>query len=172
MGLFGNIIKKAVSEGIGNAVEKAVESAVKPAAEKFANNVAGQFNSAADTIENTNEEKESSTSGFERLEEAAQRYADAVSTAAWNQALGAFPKWEFTPITDSSDDEGDDYFLVTITVSATHEMLRQYREILTSNGFSGSDQIMRKTINGVEHCVDFSFAEASDECQLRYVINK
>lgn len=171
MGLFGNIIKKAVSEGIGNAVEKAVESAVKPAAERFAGNVAEQFNSAAESIESTNTEK-TSESGFDRLEQAAQHYADAVSAKVWSQFLGEFPKWEFTPVTDSYDDEGDDYFLISITVSATHEMLRKYKETLASSGFSGSDQIMRKIINGVEHCVDFTFAEESDECQIRYALNK
>lgn len=172
MGLLGNIIKKAVSEGIGNAVEKAVEGAVKPAAERFAGNVAEHLNSAADSVETASTEATDEIGGFDKLEQAAQRYADAVSTKAWNQTLSAFPKWEFTPITDSSTDDGDDYFIITLTVTATHQMLRQYKEILASNGFSGSDQIMKKTIDGVEHCVDFTFAEESDECQLRYAFSK
>lgn len=176
MGLFGNIIKNAVGEGVSNAVGKAVEKAVAPAAEKFANKAAEHFNTASNSIEGASEAQQESSSSldsaFANLERAAERYANNVGTAAWNQALGEFPKWEFSQITDSSDDEGDDYFLITITVSATQNMLNQYRDILTANGFSGSDQIMRKMINAKEYCVDFTFAESSDECQLRYVINK
>lgn len=176
MGLFGNIIKNAVGEGIGNAVGKAVEKAVAPAAEKLANKAAEQLNTASNTIESTNENKTEASSSldnaFANLEKAAERYANNVGTIAWNEALGVFPKWEFTPITDSTDDEGDDYFLITITVTANQNMLDQYRDILKSNGFGGSDQIMRKTVDGVEYCVDFTFAESSDECQLRYATSK
>lgn len=176
MGLFGSIIKNAVGDGIGNAVGKAVEKAVTPAAEKFANKAAEHFNVASDNIEATteaqNESDNSLENAFANLEKGAERYANNIGTAAWNQALGAFPKWEFSQITDSTDEVGEDYFLITITVTATQNMLNQYRDILTANGFSGSDQIMRKMVNGQEHCVDFTFAESSDECQLRYVINK
>ncbi|MCQ2481624.1 MAG: hypothetical protein MJ121_05860 [Clostridia bacterium] len=176
MGLFGSIIKKAVNEGVGNAVGKAVEKAVAPAAEKFANIAAEHFNTASDALENSTEAKqEAGTSldnAFANLEKAAERYANNVGTAAWNQMLGEFPKWEFSQITDSTDDEGEDYFLITITAYATQNMLNQYRDILTANGYSGSDQIMRKTINGKEYCVDFTFAESGDENQIRYCIYK
>lgn len=176
MGLLGNIIKNAVGEGVSNAVGKAVEKAVAPAAEKFANKAAEQFNTASDAIESANESQKDTNSSldgaFANLEKAAERYANSIGTATWNQALGEFPKWEFSQITDSTDDKGEDYFLITITVTATQNMLNQYRDILTANGFAGSDQIMRKMVNGREYCVDFTFAESSDECQLRYAINK
>lgn len=59
MGLFGNIISNAVSDGIGkgiqNAVGKAVESAVKPAADKLAGQAASQLNQATQDLADSSE---------------------------------------------------------------------------------------------------------------------
>ena len=59
MGLLGNLISNAVSDGIGkgiqDAVGKAVESAVKPAADKLAGQAANQLNQATQNLTDSGE---------------------------------------------------------------------------------------------------------------------
>lgn len=167
MGLFSKIIKDAVGEGIGNAVGKAVEKAVAPAAEKLANLSAEHLNSAADAIEkNDREIKESSgnlNGAFANLEKAA-------ASAYWSNALGAFPMWTLSPIKDTSDEDTAEYLRISISIDATEDMLEKYIELLKINGFSGDCQIQRKTLNGTEYVVDFTFA--LDVGEINYYIMK
>lgn len=174
MGLFSKIIKDAVGEGIGNAVGKAVEKAVAPAAEKLANLSAEHLNSAAGAIEkNDREIKESSgnlNGAFANLEKAAENYANAAASAYWSNALGAFPMWTLSPIKDTSDEDTAEYLRISISIDATEDMLEKYIELLKINGFSGDCQIQRKTLNGTEYVVDFTFA--LDVGEINYYIMK
>lgn len=175
MGLFGNMIKNAVGDGINNAVGKAVEKAVAPAAEKVANKAASYLNTTSEVLEKNEkdlaEATETKSNPFASLEQAAQRYAAAATSAVWSEALGAFPKWDYSPIKDLDSDEADEYVLISLEVDATEDALEAYREKLSVNGFAGDWQIMRKKIDGREYAVDFSFA-LDDPNQIRYLIHK
>lgn len=192
MGLLKRLIGNAVSEGIGkgisSAVEKATEKIVAPAAEKWANKTADQFDSATEAMENV--EKETGkpfANAFERLEKAAENYAAAAEKAAdeaaanyasmsvdaaWDSKFAVFPKWDYTPITNVSTDEGDDYLVFSIYAEATEEMINDYRARLDKEGFPGDMQIRSKTIGDERYVVDFTFAEYSKDNEIRYAIEK
>lgn len=87
MGLFGNLISNAVSEGLGkgiqDAVGKAVESAVKPAADKLAGQAANKLNQAAQSMAESGEAaKEATGTGAANLEAALTGWASAMQNVA------------------------------------------------------------------------------------------
>jgi len=177
MGLFSNIIKNAVGEGIGNAVSKAVEGAVAPAAEKLANAAADHLNASADVVkesaEATEENKSTLAGAFANLEKAAQNYGNAATSAVWNQLLSVYPKWELCPIKDINSEEEDTYVNIDVFVDATAQMIDEYHKLLDANGFTGDSQIKKKTVDGHVYNVDFSFAEpGNSDCEIHYVIEK
>lgn len=159
MGFLSGIIKNAIgdgiSKGIGDAISKATEQAFAPTAEKIADNAAQNLNTAAQNINL-----------------AAQGINDAASDVVWSNVLANYPKWTFSPISDTSSDETEEYISFSIFVSANEANLDEYRAVLKNAGFVGGDQIQHKVQDGREYCVDFSFAEPGNECEIHYVINK
>ena len=82
-----------------------------------------------------------------------------------------FPAWNFCKIVRTDYDEGADYKVYRIGVHATLEMIQQYHRMLVSEGFSDTDQIQRKKIDGIDYLVDFTFADySSEDCEIGYGI--
>lgn len=139
--------------------------------DKLIRSVSDVVNEVADDVEKGLTSSNDAVPVESVREEPAVNNCDNASD--WPAALNGYPVWNLCPINDTSCDEGADYISVSIYVGATENMIQKYRDILCANGFSGSEQIQRKTINGSEYCVDFSFADpSSEDCEIHYVINK
>lgn len=165
MGFLKNLLRNAVEDGISrgirDAVSNSVEKAVAPKAEKFANDTAEQFSEASQTLEENKNQIDNSTND----ELAESLAADVVFTSA----LQNFPKWTLSPIHDMNGSEEDDFVSVTINVDVQDNLVEKYQTELRFADFSGDFQLMKKTVNGKEHIVDFSFVPDSE---IRYIIYK
>ena len=98
MGLLGNILSNAVSDGIGkgiqNAVGKAVEGAVRPAADKLAGQAASSLNQATqDLAANTEAAKAAAAEGAAAAQAAAQQGAPAATGDGMANLGAALSGW-------------------------------------------------------------------------------
>jgi len=179
MSTLSDLLKKTV----GSAITEAVENTIAPAAEKLINKVTDQINASAESINAAAEELKTETkadaetkTGTSSLKDALSGFGAAVQNlceTAADTLLKDFPAWEYSKIHNLDVEVEEDYSLVTARMPATEENLRDYHRLLVENGFSDSDQIQRKTVDGREHCVDFSFAEPDPAgCELRFLIYK
>lgn len=159
MGFLKNIISNAIGEGISQGISKAVssaaEKAIKPAAEKWAGETAKGINSAAEAMEQYNQETGADAAGeAPSIEEA---FGNLAAASIYGTVLANFPKWTYTPIEEVSSSEEDEYVCVMVGMKLTDDLIEKYQEELKGAGFTGDWQIMGKTIGGKAHKVDFTF---------------
>ncbi len=176
MGIFDKLSSN-IAKGIGNAVSKAAENVIAPAAEKLGNKIAEKINEATESLEEnkneTNTENSEAKSGLqqamERLEKAANSYAEKLESlgidvenddqkAEFVAVLSFFPKWTATPIKDVDGEETDEYVVSRISIEATEKQVEEYKELLVQNGFSNPGQIQKKIVGDKEFWVDFTFS--------------
>lgn len=173
MSLFGNLIKKAVGQGISNAVEQAVEKTVTPTAEKYAEKANARIGEAAEAIEkNSSAAAASLQSVISALNEGRDIITREQMEIIWSRALFCFPRWSCSDIKSFSSDEVGDSVCFTVCMPAEEQEIARYVTELENAGFAGDTQIRRKTVSGHETIVDLTFAAPGDECEIKYYIKK
>lgn len=177
MSFLKNLIRNAVSEGIGKGIRDAVSSAaekiVAPKAEEYANKVADSLDNAAEEMNaaaaQSTEEKKTGVSSLEeslnKLSQSMENYAATLEKAAasqedlnklWNEKVPGFPVWcfggtDFRFEENGTAPDGATYYIFCAE-NTTQEGLDLYVALLKENGFvrkyPTADEVLYKDLGG------------------------